>query len=56
MEFGDARGRAALQRQPPRMGEHNGEVLAEAGFGPAEIDALAAAGVIVAAPAAAASA
>jgi crotonobetainyl-CoA:carnitine CoA-transferase CaiB-like acyl-CoA transferase len=56
VEFGEERDRAGLTRQPPHMGEHNGEVLAEAGFGAAEITALAAAGVIVAAPAAAASA
>lgn len=56
VEFGEERDRAGLTRQPPRMGEHNGEVLAEAGFGATEITALAASGVIVAAPAAAASA
>ena len=38
----------ASRRQPPRMGEHNAEVLAEAGFTPAEIAALAEAGVIAA--------
>jgi len=37
-------------RQPPRMGEHNAAVLAEAGFSPAEIASLAEARVIVAAP------
>src|SRR5262249_25085624 len=37
-------------RQPPRMGEHNAAVLAEAGFSPAEIAALAETRVIVAAP------
>jgi crotonobetainyl-CoA:carnitine CoA-transferase CaiB-like acyl-CoA transferase len=56
VEFGEERDRAGLARQPPRMGEHNGEVLAEAGFAAAEITALAAAGVIAAAPAATASA
>jgi crotonobetainyl-CoA:carnitine CoA-transferase CaiB-like acyl-CoA transferase len=56
VEFGEGRSRAGLTRQPPRMGEHNGEVLTEAGFAAGEITALAAAGVIVAAPLAAASA
>ena len=46
LEFGAARERAGLTRQPPRLGEHNGEVLAEAGFGAAEITALAAAGIL----------
>ena len=41
----------ASRRQPPRMGEHNPEVLGEAGFSPAEIAALADAGVIAAAAA-----
>jgi crotonobetainyl-CoA:carnitine CoA-transferase CaiB-like acyl-CoA transferase len=36
---------AALRRHAPRLGEHTREVLAEAGYGPAEIDALVAAGV-----------
>ncbi|MFZ4407461.1 MAG: CaiB/BaiF CoA transferase family protein [Paracraurococcus sp.] len=48
LEFGEGRDRAGLRRQPPRMGEHNAEVLAEAGFGAAEITALSAAGVVVA--------
>jgi crotonobetainyl-CoA:carnitine CoA-transferase CaiB-like acyl-CoA transferase len=48
IEFG-GRARPGLTRQPPRMGEHNGEVLAEAGFSPAEVVRLAEAGVIVAA-------
>jgi crotonobetainyl-CoA:carnitine CoA-transferase CaiB-like acyl-CoA transferase len=46
LEFGDSRERVALSRQPPRLGEHNGEVLAEAGFADAEITALAAAGIL----------
>ncbi len=46
LEFGAARERAGLTRQPPRLGEHNGEVLAEAGFAAAEITALAAAGIL----------
>ena len=41
VEFGSARERPGLRRQPPRLGEHNSEVLAEAGFLPAEIAALA---------------
>ncbi len=48
LEFGAERARAGLSRQPPRMGEHGAEVLAEAGFAPAEVDALRAAGVIAA--------
>ncbi|QQS14485.1 MAG: CoA transferase [Rhodospirillales bacterium] len=48
VEFGDGRARAALTRQPPRIGEHGREILAEAGYTPAEIDALAAAGVLAA--------
>jgi crotonobetainyl-CoA:carnitine CoA-transferase CaiB-like acyl-CoA transferase len=46
--FGE--GRPGLVRQPPRMGEHSAAVLAEAGFAPAEIAALARQCVIVAAP------
>jgi crotonobetainyl-CoA:carnitine CoA-transferase CaiB-like acyl-CoA transferase len=38
-----------LQRQPPRVGEHNAEVLGEAGFSAAEIAALAGKGVLVSA-------
>jgi crotonobetainyl-CoA:carnitine CoA-transferase CaiB-like acyl-CoA transferase len=49
VELGAARERPQLRRQPPRLGEHNAEVLAEAGFSRAEIAALAEAGVIVAA-------
>jgi crotonobetainyl-CoA:carnitine CoA-transferase CaiB-like acyl-CoA transferase len=48
LEFGEGRDRVTLRRQPPRMGEHNAEVLAEAGYGAAEITALSAAGVVVA--------
>ncbi|HSR79503.1 MAG TPA: CaiB/BaiF CoA-transferase family protein [Hyphomicrobiaceae bacterium] len=44
------RERPGLVRQPPRMGEHNAAILAEAGFSPAEIASLAEACVIVAAP------
>ncbi|WP_043334931.1 CaiB/BaiF CoA transferase family protein [Belnapia moabensis] len=46
LEFGEERERAGLSRQPPCLGEHNGEVLAEAGFTAAEITALVAAGVL----------
>lgn len=49
MEFGAERARSTLQRQPPRVGEHNAEVLAEAGFSAAEIEGLAAKGVLVSA-------
>jgi crotonobetainyl-CoA:carnitine CoA-transferase CaiB-like acyl-CoA transferase len=49
IEFGPARERPGLQRQPPRLGEHNDEILGEAGFSPAEIASLAGAQVIVAA-------
>ncbi|NOG71009.1 CaiB/BaiF CoA-transferase family protein [Roseicella sp. DB1501] len=48
LEFGAGRERVALRRQPPRMGEHNAEVLAEAGYAAAEITALSAAGVVAA--------
>ena len=49
IEFGPARARPGLRRHSPLMGEHNAEVLAEAGLSAAEIAALHAAGVIVAA-------
>jgi crotonobetainyl-CoA:carnitine CoA-transferase CaiB-like acyl-CoA transferase len=41
VEFGTPRVRPGLTRQPPRLGEHNEAVLAEAGFTPAEIASLA---------------
>ncbi|MCX7932218.1 MAG: CoA transferase [Rhodovarius sp.] len=41
---------AALRRPAPRLGEHGPEILAEAGFAPAEIAALAAAGVLITPP------
>jgi crotonobetainyl-CoA:carnitine CoA-transferase CaiB-like acyl-CoA transferase len=48
VEFGSApRQRPGLRRQPPRLGEHNAEVLGEAGFTPREIAALAEARVTV---------
>jgi crotonobetainyl-CoA:carnitine CoA-transferase CaiB-like acyl-CoA transferase len=37
---------AAVRRPAPLIGEHGREVLLEAGFAPAEVDALAAAGVL----------
>ena len=46
VEFGTDRRCPGLRRQPPRVGEHNAEVLGEAGFSTAEIAGLAAAGVI----------
>jgi crotonobetainyl-CoA:carnitine CoA-transferase CaiB-like acyl-CoA transferase len=46
IEFGGG-ARPGVTRQPPRMGEHNTEVLAEAGFSPTEIASLYDAGVIV---------
>ena len=48
IEFGADRQRPGIRRQPPRMGEHNAEVLGEAGFTAAEIAGLAEAGVIAA--------
>jgi crotonobetainyl-CoA:carnitine CoA-transferase CaiB-like acyl-CoA transferase len=48
IEFG-GRQRSGLRRQPPRMGEHNAQVLTEAGFSPSEVAALAENSVIVAA-------
>jgi crotonobetainyl-CoA:carnitine CoA-transferase CaiB-like acyl-CoA transferase len=47
VEFGPGRERPTVTRQPPRIGEHNAEILAEAGFAPDEIAALAARGIIV---------
>jgi len=46
IEFGADRQRPGLVRQPPRVGEHNGEILAAAGFSSAEIHALAKSAVI----------
>jgi crotonobetainyl-CoA:carnitine CoA-transferase CaiB-like acyl-CoA transferase len=45
IEFGD-RQRPTVARQPPRMGEHNAEILKEAGFADAEIATLATRGII----------
>jgi crotonobetainyl-CoA:carnitine CoA-transferase CaiB-like acyl-CoA transferase len=47
VESGADRARPGLTRQPPRMGEHGAEVLAEAGYDPAEIADLAARRVIL---------
>ena len=49
VEFGAERARPGLTRQPPRVGEHNAEVLAEAGFTAAEVVQLTDARIIVAA-------
>lgn len=46
MEFGDARERTRLERQPPGISEHGEQVLKEAGLSPAEIDALAKEGIL----------
>jgi crotonobetainyl-CoA:carnitine CoA-transferase CaiB-like acyl-CoA transferase len=46
IEFGADRSRPGLVRQPPRVGEHNAEILGEAGFSPREIAELAANGII----------
>ena len=37
VEFGADRQRSGIGRRPPRMGEHNAEVLGEVGFSAAEI-------------------
>jgi crotonobetainyl-CoA:carnitine CoA-transferase CaiB-like acyl-CoA transferase len=47
VEFGMPRHRPELRRQPPRLGEHNEEVLKEIGYSPTEIAGLAEGGVIV---------
>jgi len=49
VEMGPSRKRPGLLRQPPRVGEHNAEILGEAGLAPAEIAALTGSGVVVAA-------
>jgi len=46
IEFGADRRRPGVRRQPPRVGEHNVEVLREAGFSTGEIASLTAAKVI----------
>jgi crotonobetainyl-CoA:carnitine CoA-transferase CaiB-like acyl-CoA transferase len=47
LEFGPDHARATLRRQPPRLGEHNAEVLSAAGYSDAEIAELAERRVIV---------
>ena len=47
IEFGAARERPRLVRQPPRLGEHTAQVLVEAGFSRAEVAELAAMRVTV---------
>lgn len=47
LEFGEARARVTLRRQPPAMGAHGEEVLAAAGYGAEAIAALRDAGVLV---------
>lgn len=49
IEFGIERYRPGIRRQPPTLGQHNAEVLSEAGLSAAEIAALAEAKAIVAA-------
>src|SRR5262249_39059129 len=46
LEFGDARERPGLERQPPRVGEHTREVLREAGFSAEAIREMMEAGVV----------
>jgi crotonobetainyl-CoA:carnitine CoA-transferase CaiB-like acyl-CoA transferase len=46
VEFGLDRQRPGISRQPPKIGEHNDEILAEGGFSANEIAALAGSGVI----------
>jgi crotonobetainyl-CoA:carnitine CoA-transferase CaiB-like acyl-CoA transferase len=48
VEFGAERERPKVTRQPPRIGEHNAEVLGEVGFSAAEIAGLSERGIVVA--------
>ena len=45
--FGDRDAQSRVHRPPPMIGEHSREVLADFGFGAAEIDALAASGTVI---------
>jgi len=47
MEFGAARQRPGLTRQPPKVGEHSAEILGEAGFTAEDVVGLEQRGVIV---------
>ena len=46
LEFGAGRARGGLRMQPPRVGEHGAEVLYEAGFSAADLEALMATGAV----------
>lgn len=48
LEFGEARERLGLDRQPPRVGEHTDEVLLAAGYLEREIASLRSSGVLAA--------
>src|SRR4029077_21229895 len=48
LECGSQRRRPGVTRQPPRVGEHNAELLSEAGFTPSEIARLTDAAIIAA--------
>jgi len=50
IEFGADRRRPGIRRQPPRVGEHNAEVLAEAGFTAEEITSLTDLGALASLP------
>jgi crotonobetainyl-CoA:carnitine CoA-transferase CaiB-like acyl-CoA transferase len=41
-----SRSKASVRRPPPKLGQHTDEVLAEAGFGPADIKKLRESGAI----------
>jgi crotonobetainyl-CoA:carnitine CoA-transferase CaiB-like acyl-CoA transferase len=49
IEFGPNRERPGIRQQPPLMGEHSRDVLAEAGYTAPEIDQLVGCGAVVAA-------